>query len=1351
MTSEFLHMSFDSYHGGEDPVSSVLLLPDTILSTPLKNSTIVKRLDDGLKERYTVKVVEYHHGLKSIHEDIRLQLVITSQAHLINLHEGRESIECELKSMKESKNPKDFSLVWELISKTVTSLFVKTNEFGLALISIEKLRLDRIKNHMQDHYKDVKEKCHSDHLKMNVFFYHEIMKVNKAVLDNYQSYTNLLAQLKMELVCNFSKWHDTWELLLFSWRDILTTQNIEKIEKLSQDKRFLVPEEVEKAKDVAFHTLDWIQENVMEVCNHLAARMPVDLETCVLPFDRIESMLTSCNVVVHRFQDHSDFIFQQKFKEIMGHVGDMRGYLTSKFVFGGDKSVDLFEYSVYCICQEFEKNINRTQQKLVTTMTDNIHQKEKFCETVKVFTIGIARSWSSNSEGFKQIRGTFSATVDGIQKLHANKLSWLERALDKSSEIMTESKTIKMLDKRMGVVEVNLRKIENEYQDHTIVMKGQARDMKESWKFSCNTFKEKILKLLQVKPLDSENLKEAYWTEAKVHLFSINKDDFYRVIDKSETDDVQTFKNRVTKSVVKELLTHINSLKGEMEAFISAIKNQCQVDAGMRQDIHQPRLQDINNRIYAARKKEIKSFKMECEKFWDEVTCSEKRYTEMFEKLQSDITSSVSSYNDYMSSLKKDMDMAKSSSDLVQLLPLIEDQQSHNKTFLDEIIDNFHKELSDHKEDITKKHLKLMKYSEDNNLKISNHLKIQNENEEFIELTGEMENKAEEEREKSVNIHDTRSQTLAYYKHSIFCLFYLERKSTILKICRLGVKLDAAACSKDLIKLENQIKKFCRQIDSEDSGGDIEDFIDQFEGIYKFAKEVTNKFNFSSGIGDDLDHCVSMDRLNRRYRKFGEGSSRSIDSAFLKDIISTAQKSGETEESGKQNKSEQNWRVSRYPIVKQYAGNRLTRARYGVGVKGDVAPVKPSSSKAMNKKRSRIASTLPEKSFWIKIIDPLKKQKSQEEHNAIMRSACAKLRERSKSGYGRRLSSRGGLPGLEAFMAKSEPGSPRSSTPVLPSIVENQPKKEPLKKKPKKKPEKERKPVAKARSAEQCDMEETLQMIRTAEFLFPTRSTATSTSSSADHYLLYVYDFLKTPDETMKRMLFEPSQFFSLRPRKYDHAVAAKQIASLSEKTKFNIRHAFEDYVLMSEVFYRQKNADIPNKEIPKDVDIATKNMEADLQKYLDKILKFNEESVETMKGFIYELNICQDKFISFAFRSVSLRFDEETRQWSMKCHEVCGELLKTQSEENDKLFGRLSPHLAHPNQHSQLDQLDNLAKIMVRCHIDDISVHHTQHAKTLDELHSNTLARISNNKEAMYNLADVTIHPELVKRITRY
>jgi hypothetical protein len=698
------------------------------------------------------------------------------------------------------------------------------------------------------------------------------------------------------------------------------------------------------------------------------------------------------------------------------------------------------------------------------------------------------------------------------------------------------------------------------------------------------------------------------------------------------------------------------------------------------------------------------------------------------------------------------MNQKDCSDELMLLHPIIKQKAVNRMDELNALVDKFQSKIEGYQESIRSKHNSLLSISDKKSLKMINEVKIKNEYDEFSELAEDLRAKADLEKQKVTQIKDAENNSLSYYKHTVFCLFFLEKKKEILKNCRMQIKAASVACNKEVLKFESDKHVFTSQIIG-NSFDENKTLISEFNALYSLCKRIINMVNYSSGIGENLAQCVSLEKMQRRYCKFGEGHSRSLDNSFLKEIVaaSSAENSTEQVESRGQARDDISWKVPRVKIFREYIGRSLQLFKYGVGVKSDMTNLSEHGS--AHGKKARLKSygleSRPENYWAAYLLGKKSKCKSKEEHDSIVRKACAKLRDRRNSKDNSR-SIQKNLPQLKQNYVNaqlSKENSRSTTSPALPPI-------------PLSPAHNEHEggafiEITRNRSLEQVDMDGAVRLTRTVEFLMGTQrrrpdSGASSANSSSERGKATCYDFLTTPDETMKSMIFDSMPFFGFKKRCLDADAAASQIVSISEKTKFFLRYAFEQFALSSEVFYRQKNISITKPYIPKDIDAACKEMENDLQLYLNRVYKFCINGIKKIKGLAHELISYQDQFITALFTSAINHLDSCNKEFFI------GLISKFQSEKSEigddqkSLFAQLKPHMSHPNHHSALADLWKSANQLHRQGADKLTNLHTYAITFIEKLYSECMNMIENYKNSMYSLADVTIHPSKVKRITR-
>ena len=1337
-----------------DPISSVKLLPDaTVSPNPLRvKSVTVETQNNLLQQRYALKVAEYDVGFKSIVAEVDKTLDKECKIFKIKFQEDCLVIDKHLAKLRDCTSADLYLAAWDFVTQNVTTMFIKINKLGDFFSSLEKERLERIKKHMQEYYIDVHDHFKSDKIMLNDFFEKEILEFNSVVLENYQSYTSLISRLKVGLVQRLFSWHNAWELLLFSWRDCVIRKNIENIEKLSKDEAFIVPEKIESYRESCFSALDHAESSIDDILGNLSQTMPASIEIGVQTFDRIGNIFSLCQNSITEYRLFIVKCFDEKFCKLTEHIGQMRGYLTSNSVFEENNSLELFEYSIFNICEEFEKRIGVLQNEYLDEINMKYKSKEKLCEDIKDYIFLGCNAWGLYKQGYENAKEKFIGQFEHRFKSHKNMISCLEKALNKSCGSLAESRTIKQLDRRLEEVTLRLDRIFSEYVRYQVVLEGIMDSKVKEWLAIETDLASNLLLKLKIEII-SENTD----LEAAFNVEGIN----HRYLGKRTANSFE-FKLKCSEHYIKKIYQQKRLNLKDLQKTLSVHVKQSLNDLQIRKDLHLSRLAVIKREIYAARVEEITQFSRDCDRFWDEVTLGEQKFTGLFQKLCSDTSSVLQEFDGDVEELKMQMIEKETSDELISLYPEIEQRGTKRINELNDLVDKFQSKIVDHKTYIGDLHNSIVTKSENRSLKLHDEIKIKSEYEEFAELAEDMKTKAETERQKTSKIKDGEDKALSHYKHTIFCIYFLEKRKDILKECRMKIKTASVYCSREVVKFENNKKAFSNQIISP-SLDKNDDIIKEFESLYSLCKKIINMLNYSTGINENLAQCVSMEKLERRYRKFVEGKSRSMDSGFLKEIARASNASTSAE--GEQNfaehhsKDELSWRVPRIKIFRELIGKSLRYFKYGVGVRPEInySDHNVQHSKAASLKKFGLDARSD--NYWAAHLFGKKNAcVSQDEHDSIVAKACAKLRDRRNSRINRK-SFEASLPllqqhkGIQHNLRIKKPSSPTALPPITQGSM--------LESKNETGSSLGPTPIDRSKSYEQIDMDGALRLSRTIEFLMgpslrsnrnssSVGSDSTSSRSSFDNRTERFIDFLSTEDETMKTMIFQPRDFFGFKKRSLDVDATAGQIVSVPEKTKYFLRNAFEQFVLTSEIFYKQRNIVITKRRIPKEIDTACKDMEYDLQVYLDKVEKFCVDGVKKMKNLVYELISYQEKFITSLFFSVSSHLDSYGKDFVVNL-ECKFQTMKSQvSEEQGALFSQLNPHMCHPNQHSTLAKLQKLADELCDRFAEEFKVLHTHSIKAINKLHEDSLAKIEMYKISTYRLADITIHPSKVKKISR-
>ena len=1300
MQEIFVAARHDSFLNIHDPTTSVHLLPDTIINN-VTYSAIVAHKNHLLHEKYSANIVEYQNELKNINSTINMKLSTVCMSYKIKLSVKCSAIENHLYNLEKCESPSTFHDVWGSIMSTVSYQLESINLLRLSCISIEQERIEKMKLLMQENYISVKNTCNCDNEQLAAFYSKEIISVNTSSLNNHKNYTNMLSALKMEVVESLYAWHNSWELLLFSWRDKLTRQNIKQINSLANHESFLCPCEISDAHKLSKSVLNEIELSINESFSHLPGIMPITIESAIQTFDKIDQNISHCKRVIENYQDHTTQIYDLKFASIIKHIDEMRDYLTSNFVLEENKSVDAFEDSIFVICSEFEKNVSERQVSLMNELEQNIVRKKIFFKNVKDYVFSVCTTWCEYINEFDITCKKFIDEINCYHKDYNNRIIWLEKSLDKTCDFLLESQTFKSLDKKLASAKADLQNILNEHNKYEKDLHSHLNSSMSKWNDVEGRFEIIILKVLGLQEIENSNANSSeFLFENRLYKFQdCSKDD----LDKSTS--LTEFKISCCKNILKKFVLQKDKNKIDISIKLKKIIKQAEEEVKLRIEFHSPRMSLITKNCYEARKCEIEKFKFDCDQFWDEATCCEMKYTELFTKLESSLENIIETHISIMSDMESEILKREPSNDLTELRDSLSLVHSKSINDFHSAIEIFKSEIIDYKNYVERKHLSLLKHAELEKLKFTLDQKIKNEFDEFNELAIEMKVKAEELEAKAEFIHVKSLQTLSLYKHTLFCLFYLERRDGILKTCRLNIKTHSVACCKEIFEFGKEVDAFLSKKYTL-SSNTASSMINQFQNLYSTTKKLTVMFDYSAG-NEKLRQCASMEKLHRKYSKFSKGNCRSLDSSFIKEIYkSSKEESSVTNTTVKPvNHDDFNWKIQRSKVIHHYVG--CLKAKYGVGVK-----IEHLSPPKKILRQQRVVQSMS-------LIQPTVSKENTEhteyDHKAIIAKTCAKLRDRVSKNNSKSISE--DLPGISKEPEEYSTLTSASS---------------------------ERKYM----DSKYFDMEDSFKLIKTAE-LFSKRQSDTSCKNLKKPET-NVYDFNKTSDDTMKAMLFDSENFFQLKKRSFDANIVSSQITSLPEKVKFHLRLAIEDFIIMSEVFFRQKNIQVTKNQILKDSDLATKDMENVLQTYFDQIVRFSHEGIEKLKDIILKLNSYQLNFITLIFKTQTCTFDDEIKSrfsLSMESFNIFGCESK---EEFKSLIFQLKPSLSHPNNQEELHLLQEKANNASQNCLMKLELFITEARDTLKAIHKSSLDTIESYKSSMYNIVDQTIHPEYIKKISR-
>eukprot|EP00116_Pleurobrachia_bachei_P004497 sb/3464759/ len=439
-------------------------------------------------------------------------------------------------------------------------------------------------------------------------------------------------------------------------------------------------------------------------------------------------------------------------------------------------------------------------------------------------------------DDFRKTQEKFIESIARLRKEHDNRVLWMERALDRDVQLLSDSKSIKSLDKRILLIEEDLVKIMNEYTKYTVDMSNLITSHVTEWNTQNDATEKEFLEMLALVKLTET-------TSNPLHSF-VESDTVYLRVDTADDcfECVTSFKDtcaRVTITAFNRLRScYLKTVKNNAETALSKVKAEAQ----LRRDVHGDRLQQIKNENYAHRKAEIESFRQQIDLFWDEVTCGEKKYTKLFGELCQDTEKIVEDFKLEMKNLGQSVSSIDSSAELMSIAPQIAAKQETTKESLDKVIGEFQANILHHKTYIRDEHIKLMNYADQNNLKFSNNLKIKNEFDEFSELAEDMVVRAGKEHSKKETVVEHGGISLSHYKRTLFCVFYLERRHEILKQVKMKIKSEAVGSKKEMALFEKAVERFLSDKPIEDRAQLLEQ-VNDYTKLYVQAKALLNMFN----------------------------------------------------------------------------------------------------------------------------------------------------------------------------------------------------------------------------------------------------------------------------------------------------------------------------------------------------------------------------------------------------------------------------------------------------------------------------------------------------------------------------
>ena len=247
-----------------------------------------------------------------------------------------------------------------------------------------------------------------------------------------------------------------------------------------------------------------------------------------------------------------------------------------------------------------------------------------------------------------------------------------------------------------------------------------------------------------------------------------------------------------------------------------------------------------------------------------------------------------------------------------------------------------------------------------------------------------------------------------------------------------------------------------------------------------------------------------------------------------------------------------------------------------------------------------------------------------------------------------------------------------------------------------------------------------------------------------------VYNFTTTSEEDLFQLIYHPSKFFNLPPRNYDvDTFSESMIVSFPEKVKFSLRHTLEDYIIASEIFYRQKNLVIPHPDkVHSNIDLSVKDFTNTLKSYLVEAFNYTRLSITKVNDVLEGLHVTQKAIPKILFTFINTDCKSDLDQLKQKMAGICGALAKDNSVEKKRLWSQLTTKFYHPNQHDELQALrakDNERKLLF---LKTLRTNHKKSLRALEDIETVVLAKLTFCADKLLEAADITIYPEYIKEI---
>ena len=696
----------------------------------------------------------------------------------------------------------------------------------------------------------------------------------------------------------------------------------------------------------------------------------------------------------------------------------------------------------------------------------------------------------------------------------------------------------------------------------------------------------------------------------------------YRVNENENTHIAYKEISLVAKSVLKKVLKH-NELHSRSAIF--AVQNKFKEfknEMNLRYEFHSPRLMYLKERFYEVRIGQFQSFVDKVNTFVTEVKSFEASLSMSTKEIQLLKANIKSNCSKELSALDDLLCKASLSADaMIIRMQLVSVCTKYSRKLYTEISEQYIR-MANNRDEVEKRRDEILKFAENNLINFSDMSDLYKNFKTYSKHLNAIMLPESGDNDVLETIEKTKGEVVVSFKRNLFAIFYLELKNAILQKMKGFVRASAVDCARHVQKADIFTKAIIPH-KNKLSFSEMNASLWRIVTLYKDVNELLEQLSFSSNTPYYISNCRSQTNLDKKYSSFLKGDDFQNDCKFVKDIYAITGKSRSNREQPKQHiTSRCEWRVSRATVISNFIIGKL-KARYGVNLV--------------------LANEVPEfsaTSDWIKSAKRHASMHVFKEHDIPPPSL-------------RRASS------LHIPVLPLSSSSPNLGLNILSAQVST------------------------AFSVKKKTNEK--MILQTMQDALDHIRSQTSITRSKPMKRVQIYELTLISDEMMKSMIFSPLTFFSLPHRNYDVTEYCKYIPSVFEKTKFMIRHGLEDYIVSTEIFFRQKNLKITNKNINKDPEECIGVVARELESYLDEITAFCHNNVSRVRKMIIEinnhqLNLCSQYFneilhdATLSFKQLLHNYDNNVRQ-----------LNAVREEEKVELFEKICSAMHHPNRHREL------------------------------------------------------------------